>query len=99
MADIVLKVRLIVLEFFLRVNERLISALLLLFQVMDLLLYCVVSELCQEHFFFLVNKLVDVLDALLLGELDSTTGDVHGFVNSVLLLGVEALLFRVVLRR
>jgi len=97
LADVVLKVRLVIFQFLFRVNQRLVSALLFLFQVFDLLPYSVGGELSQEHFLLLLNKLVDILHALFLGELDSATGDVHGFVNSVLLLEVEILLLGVVL--
>ena len=59
--------------------------MLLFLQLLDLLFHSVVSELGQEHFLLLIDKLADVLGAMLLRELDSTTCDVHGLVDVVLL--------------
>ena len=51
---------------------------LLVVQLFNLVLNCVVSELSKEHLLLLVNELVDVLGALLAGELDAGLGNVHG---------------------
>ena len=59
--------------------------MLLLLQFLDFLFHSVVGQLGQEHFLLLIYKLADVLGALLLRELDSTTRDVHGLVDVVLL--------------
>lgn len=86
LADVLLKVQLVVLELFLGVKQGLVSPLLPLLELFDFLLDCVVGELSQEHFFLLVDKLVRVLRSLLLRELDAAASDVHRFVNLFLLL-------------
>ena len=62
------------------------SALLPLLELLDLLLHCVVGELGEEHFLLLIHELVNVLSALLLWELYTAAGDVHGLMDLVLLL-------------
>ena len=62
------------------------APLLLLFELLNLLIDRVVGELGEEHFFLLVNELVHVLSALFFWELYSAPGNVHGFVDMVLLL-------------
>ena len=85
-ADIVLKVCLIVFELFCTINERLMAPLLLFFQLLDLLIHSVIGKFGKEHFFFLVDELIDILGALFSWELDATPCDVHCLMNMILLL-------------
>lgn len=85
-ANIVLKVCLVIFELFGTVNERLMTPLLLFFQLLDLLIHRVIGKFCKEHFFFLVDELIDILGALFSWELDATPSDVHCLMNMVLLL-------------
>ena len=73
------------------------ASLLLFFKLSDLLIYRVVSEFGEEHFFLLVDEFIDVLSALFFWELDSAPSDMHGFMNMILLLQVEVLFLRVVI--
>ena len=92
-----LEVHTIVVELLLAVYQRLLTTLFLLFELFDFLLDSIVSELCQEHLLLLVYKLIGILGTILLWELDTTAGDVHGLVNvTLLLLGKVLALLRVV---
>ena len=62
------------------------ASLLLLFKLSDFLIYRVIRELSEEHFFLLVDELIDILSALFFWELDSAPRDMHGFMNMILLL-------------
>jgi len=61
----------------LRLNERLVTALLSFFELFDFLLNRVVGQLSQEHLLLLVNELSGILCSLLLGELDARLGHHH----------------------
>ena len=88
LSDVMMQVHLVVLQFFLTVNQRLIAPLLFLFKLFDLLLDSVISQLSQEHLLLLVDELICVLGALLLGELDTTACNMHSLVDMVFLLGI-----------
>lgn len=97
--NVVMQVLLVVFKLQGAVFERLISTLLLLFELFDLLLDRVVGELCQEHLLLLLDELVGVLGTLLTGELDPAARNVHRPVNMVLLLDVVVALLIVALGR
>ena len=84
-----MKVHLVVFELLLGGDERLMSPLLALLKLFNLFLDVVICKFSQEHFFLLVDKLVGILGSLLLGELHTLAGHVHGLVDLVLLLGSE----------
>ena len=90
--DVVLQVRLVILELLGAIYEGLMASLLLFFQLLDLLVHRVVREFSEEHFFLLVDELVHILGSLLAWELHSASGDMHGFVDMILLFQVEILL-------
>ena len=79
--NVLMQVELIIFKFLSRFNERLVPSLLPFFQFFDLLLHNIVCELCQEHFFFLIDEFSGVLSALLLRELDSRLRYHHGTIN------------------
>lgn len=62
------------------------APLLLFFQLLDLLIHSVIGKFGKEHFFFLVDELIDILGALFSWELDATPCDVHCLMNMILLL-------------
>ena len=70
-----------------------------LFELLDLLLNCVVCKLSEEHLLLLIDELICILGTLLLGELHTASCDVHGLVNEVLLLGVIVALLVISLAR
>lgn len=72
-------------------------ALLPLLELFDLLLHRVIGELGEEHFFLLVHELVNILSALLLWELHTAAGDVHGLMDHILLLHCKVLFLGVVI--
>ena len=86
LTDVVLEVHSVVVELLLAVNQRLLTTLLLLLELFNFLLDSVICELGKEHLLLLLDELIGVLGTILLGELDSATGDVHGLVNVTLLL-------------
>ena len=98
-ANIVLQVHLVIFKLLGTINERLLASLLLFFQFSDLLIHRVVGELSQEHLFLLIDELVDILGSLLLRELHTAPGDMHGLMDVILLPQVEILLFRVMFTR
>jgi len=75
--DVLVQVHLVVLELLLRLNERLVTALLSFFELFDFLLNRVVGQLSQEHLLLLVNELSGILRSLLLRELDASLGHHH----------------------
>ena len=96
-ADVMLQVGLVVLELLRTVDEGLVAALLLFFQLLNLLIHSVISEFGQEHLFLLIDELVHILGTLLSWELHSAPCNVHGLMDMVLLLQVEVLFLWVVI--
>ena len=91
LTDVVLEVHTIVVELLLAIDQRLLTALLLLLELFDFLLNSVICELGQEHLLLLLDKLIGVLSTILLRELDTASCDVHSLVNVTLLLLGEIL--------
>ena len=100
LTDVVLEVHTIVVELLLAIDQRLLTTLLLFFELFDFLLYSVICQLGQEHFLLLLDKFIGILGTILLRELDTAASDVHGLVNvTLLLLGEVLALFCIILIR
>ena len=95
-SNVVLQVCLVVFELLRAIDERLMSPLLLFFQICDLLVHRVVGKFSQEHLFLLIDELIHILGTLLARELHSAPGDMHGLVDVILLFQVEILFLRIV---
>ena len=63
----------------------------LLFKLLDFLLNSIIRELGQEHLLLLLDKFIGILSTILLRELDSASGDMHGLVDVALLFLSEVL--------